>query len=166
VSARILVAGIGNLLLGDDGFGCVVAQRLLSRPQPDGVRVVDFGIRGIDLTYALVDGWDAAILVDAMARGGAPGTLYVIEPELAAAAGATLIDPHALDPLRVLATARAMGGTLPRLRVVGCEPACLGDGDEPLMALSPAVSGALAPAVALVEELVARLRAEAEACHA
>ena len=79
---RILIAGIGNIFLGDDGFGVEVAQRLLRRQLPDGVRVVDFGIRGYDLAYALLDGYDAAILVDAAARGGEPGTLYVIEPEL------------------------------------------------------------------------------------
>src|SRR5438270_10803156 len=78
---RVLVAGIGNIFLGDDAFGVEVAQRLAQRPLPAGVRVVDFGIRGLDLTYALLDGQDAVILVDATLRGGPPGTLYVIEPE-------------------------------------------------------------------------------------
>src|SRR6516225_7125141 len=79
---RILVAGIGNIFLGDDAFGVEVARRLAARPQPDGVRVADFGIRGIDLTYALLDGYETVILVDATPRGGQPGTLYVIEPDV------------------------------------------------------------------------------------
>src|ERR1700734_1751902 len=78
---RILIAGIGNIFLGDDAFGSEVARRLAARPMPDGVKVVDFGIRGFDLTYALLDGSDATILVDATPRGGPPGTLYVIEPD-------------------------------------------------------------------------------------
>jgi hydrogenase maturation protease len=166
VKARVLIAGIGNLFLGDDGFGCEVARRLAARPQPEGVRVVDFGIRGFDLTYALLDGWDAAILVDAMARGGAPGTLYVLEPALADSGAAALVDTHAMDPMRVLAVVRTMGAAPARLRVVGCEPACLGDGDEPLISLSDPVAGAVAAAVTLVEDLAAALRAEAEAGHA
>ena len=78
--ARILIAGIGNIFLGDDAFGVEVARRLVRRRLPDGVRVVDFGIRGLDLTYALLDGYEAVILVDAAPRGGPPGTLYVLEP--------------------------------------------------------------------------------------
>src|SRR2546428_8240900 len=78
---RLLVAGVGNIFLGDDAFGVEVAQRLLRRPQPEGVRVVDFGIRGLDLTYALLDGCDVAVLIDAVPRGQPPGTLYVIEPD-------------------------------------------------------------------------------------
>ncbi|HZS40079.1 MAG TPA: hydrogenase maturation protease [Polyangia bacterium] len=158
MTARILVAGIGNVLLGDDGFGVEVAQRLQRRPIGDDVRVVDFGIRGFDLTYALLEPWDAAILVDATARGGAPGTLYVIEPALADAGAAAIVETHGMDPMRVLAVVRSMGGALERLRVVGCEPACLGDGDEPLMGLSPAVEAAIDPAIALVEKLVAEAR--------
>jgi hydrogenase maturation protease len=165
VSARVLIAGVGNLLRGDDGFGCEVARRLASRPLPDGVRVVDFGIRGIDLTYALLDGWDAAILVDAAARGDAPGTLYVIEPA-ASGDAEPLIEAHAMDPMRVLATVRSLGGALGCVRVVGCEPVHLGSDEEPLMGLSPAVEAAVAPAIALVEELVAALRGQGDARHA
>jgi hydrogenase maturation protease len=158
MSARILVAGLGNVFFGDDGFGVEVAQRLARRPLGDDVRVVDFGIRGFDLTYALLEDWDAAILVDAMARGGAPGTLYVIEPALCDVGSAAIVETHGMDPMRVLAVVRSMGGALEGLRVVGCEPALLGDGDEPLQGLSAEVEAAVEPAIALVEKLVAEAR--------
>jgi len=152
---RILVAGVGNIFLGDDGFGVEVSRRLAGRPLPDGVRVVDFGIRGLDLTYTLLDGWDAAILVDAAPRGGRPGTLYVLEPRLDPDAPAA-IEPHAMDPAKVLALVREMGGTPPLMRVVGCEPEAAGDFE---VGLSPAVQAAVDPAVALVERIVAQLGA-------
>ena len=152
---RILVAGVGNVFLGDDGFGVEVSRRLAGRRLPDGVRVVDFGIRGLDLTYALLEGWDAAILVDAAPRGGQPGTLYVLEPQLDPNAPAA-IEPHAMDPVKVLALVREMGGTPPVMRVVACEPAEAGEFE---MGLSPAVKAAVDPAVALVEELARQLGA-------
>jgi hydrogenase maturation protease len=154
---RVLIAGVGNIFLGDDAFGCEVARRLAARPLPDGVRVVDFGIRGVDLTYALAGGFHAAILVDAMPRGGAPGTLYVLEPDVPA--GSPQPDPHACDPVAVLAAARALGGdaATATLRVVGCEPARLGDGDEPAFGLSAEVAAAVEPAIALVEQLAREL---------
>jgi len=151
-SARVLVAGIGNVFLGDDGFGVEVVRRLAARPLPDGVRVVDFGIRGLDLTYALLDGYELAILVDAAARGATPGTLYLLEPQLPAGAVAVL-ETHGMDPVKVLGLAQALGGTLPALRVVGCEPATLG-GDEGAMGLSVPVAAAVDGAIALVESLV------------
>jgi hydrogenase maturation protease len=154
---RILVAGVGNVFLGDDGFGVEVAHRLGQRPQSDGVDVVDFGIRGLDLTYALLDGYDAAVLVDALPRGGAPGTLYVIEPEVDTSEAAS-IETHGMDPLKVLKLAAAMGGRLPLLRVVGCEPAPPSEAAEMTMGLSPAVALAATEAVRLVEALVAELR--------
>src|SRR5262245_39805418 len=105
-AARILIAGIGNIFLGDDAFGVEVVRRLVQRPLPDGVRVVDFGIRGLDLAYDLVNGYEAVILVDATPRGGQPGTLYVLEPtreEMPDAADAGLmVETHALDPVKVL----------------------------------------------------------------
>ena len=112
---RILIAGIGNIFLGDDAFGVEVAQRLAKRPLPEGVRVVDFGIRGIDLTYALLEGVDVAILVDAVPRGEAPGTVYLIEPEAGpdvndADEGSLLLEAHNLDPARVLRLVRSQGG--------------------------------------------------------
>src|SRR5689334_8572384 len=112
---RILVAGIGNIFLGDDAFGVEVAQRLARRAWPEGVRVVDFGIRGLDLAYALLDGYDAAILVDAAPRGGPPGSLYVIEPSEGGPAGqdevgaGTLIEGHGMDPVKVLRLVAALG---------------------------------------------------------
>src|SRR4051794_37928486 len=103
---RILIAGIGNIFLGDDAFGVEVATRLAGRSRPEGVRVVDFGIRGFDLSFAMLDDDDVIILADAAPRGGAPGTLYVIEPDPAESRepepGEMLIDPHAMDPAKVL----------------------------------------------------------------
>jgi len=154
---RILVAGVGNIFLGDDAFGVEVAQRLARRPLPDGVRVVDFGIRGIDLTYALLDGYDAVILVDAVPRGGRPGTLYVLEPhggEAADPGPGPLIEPHSLTPAKVLRLATALGGQVPRLLLVGCEPAPLSEADEMQSELSPAVRAAVDEAVPLIESLV------------
>jgi len=145
---RVLVAGVGNIFFGDDGFGVEVSRRLSQRALPDGVKVRDFGIRGLDLTYALLEGWDAAILVDALPRGGDPGTLYVLDPE--AGASPPALDPHAMHPARVLAMARELGTTPPILRVVGCEP---GVAEEMQVGLSPVVAAAVDPACALVEQL-------------
>ena len=147
---RVLVAGIGNLFLGDDAFGVEVLRRLSHRPLPEGVRAVDFGIRGVDLTYALLESWDAVVFVDATARGGEPGTLYVLEP---GASGPPCIEAHAMDPARVLSLAREMGKLPPVLRVLGCEPASTEEG----IGLSPAVEAAVEPAIARIEELVAEL---------
>src|SRR5262249_31904168 len=131
---RILVAGVGNVFLGDDAFGVEVVRELARRQLPDGVRVVDFGIRGLDLTYALLDGYDAAIPVDATPRGGRPGTLYVLEVEPpepgAAAAAEPAVEGHNLDPVRVLRLAAAMGSPVRRLFVVGCEPGPPGEVEE------------------------------------
>jgi hydrogenase maturation protease len=126
---RILVAGIGNVFLGDDGFGVALSGRLASRELPAGVDVVDFGIRGMDLAYALGDGYDAALLLDAAPRGAAPGTLSVIEPEVED--GEVAIDAHGMDPVKVLALARALGGTPPRTLVIACEPLTRMSGDDP-----------------------------------
>jgi hydrogenase maturation protease len=157
---RVLVAGVGNIFLGDDAFGAEVAQRLTRRPLPDGVRVVDFGIRGLDLTYALLDGYEAVILVDATPRGGRPGTLYVLEPDrgVPEAQGAgLLVQTHGMDPVKVLRLAAAMGGQVDRLFLVGCEPTPLDEAEETPMGLSEPVRAAVDEAVSLVESLVARL---------
>jgi hydrogenase maturation protease len=154
---RVLVAGIGNIFLGDDGFGCEVARRLASGALPEGARVRDFGIRGLDLAFELLEPWDEAILVDAMARGGAPGTLYVLEPETASGpeSGATPLEAHAMTPDVVLRNRAALGGGPLRVRVVGCEPGALpGDQDDPCAELSAPVAAAVDPAVALVRELL------------
>jgi hydrogenase maturation protease len=159
----ILVAGIGNIFLGDDGFGVEVAQRLARRALPDGVRVADFGIRGYDLAYALIAGADHTILVDAAPRGEAPGTVYVIAPDLDALGGAggpAMLDAHDMNPLHVLRLARSLGATLHDVLVVGCEPATLGP-EEGQMGLSAPVEAAVDNAVTVVESLVARLHAAA-----
>ena len=153
----ILVACIGNIFLGDDGFGVAVAQRLAARDQPAGVRVVDFGIRGFDLAYALLDEYEATIMVDATPRGDASGTLYVIEPELdnLEPLAEQVIESHGMNPVKVLGMVKALGGRPKRLLLVGCEPATLGPEDEGFMGLSAPVHAAVDGAVRLVESLVA-----------
>ncbi|TWU22299.1 hydrogenase 1 maturation protease [Novipirellula galeiformis] len=152
----ILVAGIGNIFLGDDGFGSEVARQLLLLDWPDDVRVVDYGIRGIDLAYALLDGHEAVILIDAIPGDEAPGTLRVIEPELEGleleSNPSALLDAHSLHPLRVLQMVKAMGGDLKRVMIVGCQPADLG-GEEGRMGLSAPVGAAVSEAVKLVKRL-------------
>jgi len=155
---RILVAGVGNIFLGDDAFGVEVVRRLAQRPLPASVRVVDFGIRGLDLAYALLDGYDGVVLVDAAPRGGPPGALYVIEPDAAAAEAGAAVEPHGMDPVKVLRLAAAMGGRVGRLLVVGCEPAAPAETVEEMQAgLSGPVAAAVDEAVRLVESLVAQL---------
>ncbi len=152
----ILVAGIGNIFQSDDGFGSEVARLLLAGPVPEGVKIVDFGIRGVHLAYELLDGYDAAILVDATSQGGDPGTIYVIEPDVDAIetenglAEAGIVDAHGMDPASVLALLRSLGGHVDRLLVVGCEPADVEDG----MGLSEPVAGAVEEACRVVRELV------------
>jgi hydrogenase maturation protease len=157
-SPRVLVAGVGNVFFGDDGFGVEVARRLLERSWPETVTIREFGIRGMDFAYALLDGFDAAILVDTVRRGRSPGTLYVLQPEEAAEPDASFpLDTHAMDPARVLRFVRAMGRDPGHLHVVGCEPATMGeDDDEPTVGLSPEVQGAIAPAMMIIETLIAR----------
>ncbi|MEO6990693.1 MAG: hydrogenase maturation protease [Candidatus Baltobacteraceae bacterium] len=152
MSARVLVAGIGNIFFGDDGFGCEVARRMASEPLAT-VKVEDFGIRGLHLAYELVAGYDGAVLIDAVPRGGAPGTLYVIEPDLRAGGGPP--DAHRMDVQNVFAFVRVLGAEPPPILIVGCEPAVTDEG----MGLSEAVAAALADAEALVRRTVARLLA-------
>ncbi len=158
----ILVAGIGNIFLGDDAFGVEVAQRLARQPWPDGVRVVDFGIRGFDLAYAILDGYDVTIMIDAIQRGGSPGTLYVIEADLNDTSGAGGgMETHNIHPMRVLDMVRAYGGDPHRVLVVGCEPATFGPEDEGQMGLSAPITAVLDEAITLVERLVQQIRTEA-----
>lgn len=158
VKPRILVAGIGNIFLGDDGFGVEVIKRMAGRTLPNGVRVADFGIRGFDLAYALQDGYETTILVDACPRGQAPGTLYVIEPDLSVldAEPQATVDAHTMNPLNVLRMAKAMNVSMKQILLVGCEPATLG-GDEGQMGLSEAVESVVDDAILLIESLVAQL---------
>jgi hydrogenase maturation protease len=157
---RVLVAGIGNIFLGDDAFGVEVTRRLLSREWPPNVRVTDFGIRGYDLAYALLDGYDTTILIDACPRGEPPGTLYVIEPDLAEIASPeeqqVAVEAHSMNPMNVLRLARSMGGPLKRVLLVGCEPETFGP-EEGQMGLSKSVEAAIDDAVKLVESMVNKL---------
>lgn len=160
---QILIAGIGNIFLADDAFGVEVAKQLASgQTFPPGVRVADFGIRGFDLAYALMEGYETTILVDAFPGEGEPGTLFVVEPdlkELSAPAGdAGIIEPHGMNPLNVLRMAKNMGGELKRILLVGCVPETLGP-EEGQMGLSEPVSAAVAEAVELVRSLVTRILA-------
>jgi hydrogenase maturation protease len=147
---KVLVAGIGNVFLGDDGFGVELVKRVAARP---GVDVADFGIRGMDLAYALAD-YDVAVFLDATPRGGAPGTLYVIEPDLSELP--LDVDAHAMTPVKVLALAKTLGGALPRTLVLGCEPVAA----EEFTDLSDPVRAALDEAermlASLLDELTTR----------
>ena len=146
----VLVAGIGNLFLGDDGFGSEVARRLAAEPLPDGVRVVDYGIRGMHLAYDLLDGYDALVVIDALPGTGAPGDLSLLEvgPD---DLGDGELDAHGMAPVAVLASLGQLGGTLPPTYVVGCQPADVGEG----IGLTPAVEGAVDKAVKLVHDVLA-----------
>jgi hydrogenase maturation protease len=145
--ARVLVAGIGNIFFGDDGFGVEVARRLAVEPLPANVEVVDAGIAGVHLAFRLLDGYDLVIAVDAVSRGDAPGTVYVLEPALDDAPGRA--DAHSVDLRSVFAMVRTMGGTLGRVIVVGCEPAEL----EERMGLSAAALAAVEPAMRRVRQI-------------
>jgi hydrogenase maturation protease len=158
VSRRVLLAGIGNIFLGDDGFGVEVATRLGRQAVPDGVQVADYGIRGVHLAYELLDGYDTLVLVDAVPMGETPGTLAVIEPEAPAAPAdsddvAPVIDAHSMSPGVVLGMLAGLGGSVDRVVVVGCEPATLDEG----IGLSPAVAAAIEPAVELCRGLLAEM---------
>jgi hydrogenase maturation protease len=157
MTARILVAGVGNIFLGDDGFGVEVALALSRRQLPENVSVKDFGIRGFDLAYALLDPWDAVIIVDALPRGQAAGTLYVVEPNLAAASAETAINPHGMDPVQVLNLAASQGTITAQVLVLGCEPQDFGDELEGRMGLSARVQAAVPEAAKMALELADRI---------
>jgi hydrogenase maturation protease len=160
---RVLVAGVGNIFLGDDGFGVEVAHRLQSEERPESVKVVDFGIRGVHLAYELLEGYDLLILIDAAPRGRAPGTVYVLEPDLSESAlgenlasaarqgESPLIDAHGLEPDSVFALLKVLGGGVGRALVVGCEPQSVTE----QMGLSDAVAAAVDEGVRIVRELIA-----------
>jgi hydrogenase maturation protease len=152
----ILVAGIGNIFLGDDAFGSEVARCLQQRCLPHNVVVKDFGIRAVDLLYSLMDKYDRVIIVDAAPRGGEPGSIYLIEPaekDLTPGEGLPL-DPHSMNPMRVLALARSMGAEIKNVRIVGCEPETPLPADSETIGLSPCVSAAIPRAIELIESLV------------
>jgi hydrogenase maturation protease len=154
---RILIAGIGNIFFGDDAFGVEVIRELEQRKwveQNPSLHVTDFGIRSYDLAYALTDGYDSVILVDALSRGGAPGTVFLIEPDLAALAQTApeLPDAHSLSPASVVQLALSFGSISSKVFLVGCEPASLEP--EPL---SEVVRSAIPPAIEMIESLVQEL---------
>jgi hydrogenase maturation protease len=153
-SGRTLVAGVGNIFLGDDGFGVEVIRRLAERPMPDGVQVADIGIRGIHLAYELLDGCELLVLVDAAARGEPPGTVSVIEvdADTPPPPGLAVIDAHGLAPDDVFALLDRVGSRPARTLVVACEPENLNPG----IGLSPAVQEAVPHAARVVEEIVGK----------
>lgn len=161
-SDRILIAGIGNIFFGDDAFGGEVIKELIKSQLPESVDAVDFGIRSYDLAYAIMDGYAATILVDITARGEPPGTLYLMEldQEQIAKVEAGVPDGHSLGPVQVLRLVQSLGGQVPRLYLVGCEPAVL-ETEEGQMGLSEQVQAAVPQAVEMIRKLISQLRAEA-----
>ncbi|HXH56622.1 hydrogenase maturation protease [Iamia sp.] len=160
---RVLVAGIGNIFLGDDGFGVEVVGRLAGRPMPDGVTVVDFGIRGLHLAYQLLDGYDVLVLVDALPLGEPPGTVALVEAEVPTTAEpdpetptGPALDAHSMSPAVVLATLAHLGGSVDQVFVVGCQPATVAE----VIGLSDAVAASVDRALAMVDDLLADLTAD------
>jgi hydrogenase maturation protease len=154
-TSDILVAGIGNIFLGDDGFGPEVIRHVPARLAGPRVRLVDYGIRGMHLAYDLLDGWEALVLVDALPSRGSPGTLHVFEADHQTLSSEAGLDAHAMDPTAVFASLNALGGTHPHTIVVGCEVENVGEG----IGLSTSVSAAVARAVQAIEDVVTELLA-------
>jgi hydrogenase maturation protease len=156
---RVLVAGIGNIFFADDGFGVAVAKELQARDLPRGVDVIDFGIRGMDLVFALGEGYDIALFVDAVPRGDEPGTVFLIEPQLAEPDEPMMLDAHGMDPVKVLTLAGQLGPVPERILLVGCEPltGVSGDEEELVGELSDPVRAAVGVAVELVEQTLGEL---------
>jgi hydrogenase maturation protease len=159
MTARVLVAGVGNIFLSDDAFGCEVVRQLAGTPMPDGVELRDFGISGVHLAYQLLDGYDLLVLIDAAPRGQEPGTVSLLEVELdkiqstaAAVAGgeAPLLDVHGMAPASILAMLSSLGGRIARVLVVACEPESV----EEDIGLSAVVRDAIPRAVQLVTQVV------------
>ena len=161
---RVLIAGVGNIFLGDDGFGVEVVKRLAGCELPEGVEVKDFGIRGMDLAYALQDDYELVVLVDATPRGERPGTVYLIEPEIEDD-GEVSLDTHGMDPVKVIKLSRVLGARPTRTLVVGCEPQVIVTGedyDDMLMELSEPVRAAVEEAAKLVRSLVEEIGKEGD----
>ena len=161
---KILVAGVGNIFFGDDGFGVEVVKRLRGQSLPEYVEVVDFGIRGLDLGYALMEPYAAVILIDATPRGGEPGSLYVFEPDLEELEGtqaeSLMIEAHSMVPERVLRWVKSLKGSLPPVRIVGYEPATFGNGADIEVGLSELVRGAVPRAVEVVLSIIEELQTQ------
>jgi len=160
-SRRILVAGVGNIFLGDDAFGSEVARRLMQRELPAEVQVTDYGTCSYDLAYAMMEAYEATILVDATSRGQSPGTVYLIEPDLNELGNmeSTVADGHSMNPVGVLQMVRSLGCRPRRLYLVGCEPAAL-DSDDGIIGLSESVQAAVPRAIEMIESLMSDLLSE------
>lgn len=157
---RILIACVGNIFLGDDGFGVEVARRLAGRMLPPEVLVKDFGIRGLDLAYALMDRYELTILVDACQRSRTPGTVYLIEPDpidtMTSDDNPARMAAHGMNPVNALRMVKTMGAEAGRVMIVGCEPADLGSEEEGKLGLSDTVLAAVEQAIAMIESLVSK----------
>jgi hydrogenase maturation protease len=158
---QILVAGIGNIFFGDDGFGVEVARQLLQCELPEAVRVVDFGIRSYDLAYALMEDYEAVVLVDATQQGQPPGTVYLIEPDLSQLdkLNGEVVNAHSMNPMRVLQLVQSMGGQPGRLYLVGCEPAVL-ETEDGTIGLSEIAQTAVPQAIQMIRSLIAKIQRE------
>ena len=169
IKPSILIACIGNIFLGDDGFGCEVAKVLQTRNLPENVKLFDYGIRGYDLAYALLDGYDTTIFVDAVPNREVPGNVYLIEPDTSefenSEANVAMLDAHTMNPMHILRMAHQMGAKFNRLLLIGCEPETLG-GEEGLMGLSKPVQAAVEKAAAVIESLIAKINLENQQCAA
>lgn len=159
VKSRILIAGIGNIFLGDDAFGVEVVRWLAGSALPDGIVIKDFGIRSFDLAYALLDPWEAVILVDAVPRGNAPGTLCTMEISLDGLEAIADIDAHSMNPVKVLQLAKSSGKVTAQIYLVGCEPEDCG-GREGRMGLTSTVQQAVEGGAQMAADLALRLLAE------
>ncbi|ORB73774.1 hydrogenase maturation protease [Mycobacterium scrofulaceum] len=163
MTARILVAGIGNIFLGDDGFGSeVIRNAEIAQDDPNGnscVRVTDYGISGMHLAYDLLEDWDTLVLVDAVPSRGSPGTLHVFQADHESNSAATGFDGHSMDPAAVFASLRALGGSPPYTVVVGCEAGSVEEG----IGLTEPVARAVPRAARAVEEIVAALQSHSAA---
>jgi len=164
---QILVACIGNISLGDDGFGVEAARALSATDMPSGVTVVDYGVRGSDLAHALLDPWQSVVLVDAVSRGKRPGTIYLMQAADTAGTSVemTRLDTHSMDTAQVLNLARSLGEVHAKVFIVGCEPQDFGDKLRGRTGLSAAVEAAVPEAASMVREMVLRLQQTAATEH-
>jgi len=155
---KILVAGIGNIFLGDDAFGVEMVRRLSATPLPLEVTLTDFGIRSLDLAYAIADDYDVTILLDAISQGQPPGTVSLIEPDIN---GSNLsdggpADAHSMNPVRALQMASSLGGQARRLYLIACEPAVL-ESEEGQLGVSDQVEAAIPHAIEMLRTLLDEL---------
>jgi hydrogenase maturation protease len=150
----MLVACIGNIFLGDDGFGCEVARALARMTLPPEIRVVDYGIRGLDVVYALLGPYEKVILVDAAAHGSPPGTIYILQPVVESGEEIeAIVDAHSMQLVHLMAMAQSLGEITAEIYIVGCEPLDFGSEEDGRMGLSDAVKASVAEAARVVMQL-------------